>query len=282
MALREVIHSLLCSNITVILIGGTQELTVPVFQAFEPIKSKINLTTIDRTIDFLKDSVKNSSETYLNELLLKKRYLFKYCNLGHQVYLTDKNNLELIGKLFHDAYRLGDIRSNISLVEPVLRDTDLVSMDIGVVRQSDAPGFFSPSPNGFYAEEACQLARYAGLSERVSVFGIFEVNPKLDDRSQTLNLAAQLAWHFIDGFVCRNEEFPDEHNSNFKTFIVGHSDLDYEITFYKSLITERWWMQIPSPKTKESVIVSCSYEDYLSACEQEVPDIWWKSFQKLS
>jgi formiminoglutamase len=281
-ALREIIENFLFNNIVTILIGGTQELTFPVFQAFESVKPNINLVTIDRTIDLIKESVKSSAESYLTEILFKKRRLFKYCNLGHQQYLTDKNNLDLINKLYHDAYRLGDVRSDFSLVEPVLRDSDIVSFDISSVRQSDAPAFYNPSPSGFTSEEACQLARYSGISDMVAVFGLFEMNPKFDNRMQTANLAAQIIWYFVDGLTSRNAETPSGENKNFKTFIVGSNNLDHEITFYKSLISERWWMEIPAAKAEKPVIVSCSYADYLSACEQEVPNLWWKSFQKLS
>ena len=281
-ALKEIVEYILFNNIVVVLLGGTQELTLPVFQAFENVKSNINLVTIDRTIDLIKDSVKTSSESFLTEILFKKRRLFKYCNLGHQQYITDKNNIELINKLYHDAYRLGDVRSDISIVEPVLRDSDIVSFDISSVRQSDAPAFYNPSPSGFTSEEACQLARYSGISDMVSVFGLFEINPKFDNRQQTANLGAQIIWYFIDGLSCRNIESPSGENKNFKTFIVGSNNLDHEITFYKSLVSERWWMEIPGAKTQKPVIVSCSYSDYISACEQEVPNIWWKSYQKLS
>lgn len=281
-AVKEIMHQLLSQNIVTILLGGTQELTIPVFQVFESHRSSINLTTIDRTIDIVKDSLKTTAESYLTELLFKKRTLFKYCNLGHQIHLTDVKNLDLIGKLYHDALRLGEIRANMPMVEPVLRDSDIVSFDISAVRQSDSPAFFNPSPSGFYSEEACQLAKYAGLSERVSTFGIFEVNPKHDILHQSASLSAQMIWYFLDGFSCRTPEYPDSESKNFKTFIVGHTDLDYEITFYKSLVSERWWMEIPNPRKKENMLVSCSYEDYQTACSQEVPDLWLKSFQKLS
>ena len=281
-ALKEVLHILFSNNLVIVLIGGTQELTLPVFQLIESYRKNINLTTIDRTIDILKDVVKPTAESYLTEIIFKKRILFKYSNLGHQIHYTDKENIELVGKLFHDIFRLGEVRTDISLVEPVLRDSDIVSFDISAIRQSDAPAHVNPSPSGFYAEEACQLSRYSGISDRVMVFGLFEVNPKHDILNQTSSLAAQIIWYFLDGFSCRNPEFPESENKNFKTFIVGHSDLDYEMTFYKSLVSERWWMEVPNPKGNSPVLVSCSYSDYQKACEQEIPDLWWKSFQKLS
>lgn len=282
-ALKEVLQVLTAKNVVTILLGGTQELTIPAFHTLEKINSNTNVTVVDRTVDLIQDSITNSSETFLSEILFKKRSLFKFCSLGYQLHLTNSSNIDLINKLYYDAYRLGEIRADISLVEPIFRDTDIVSFDISSVRQSEAPAFVNPSPSGFYSEEACQLGRYAGLSERVTVFGLFEVNPKYDDNAQTANLAAQIIWYFLDGYSCRKMEIPNSENKSFKTFIVGHSDLDYEITFYKSNSSERWWMEIPNPKKKgENVIVSCSYSDYQKACEQEVPDIWWKSFQKLS
>ncbi len=281
-ALREVLEVLLGQNLIVVLMGGTQELTIPAFQSFEGLKANVNLSTVDRTIDLVKDSVKFTAETYLSEILFRKRLLFKYNNLGHQIQLTDKNNIELINKLYHDTYRFGEIRSDLTMVEPVLRDSDIVSFDMSAIRQADSPGHYNPSPSGFTAEEACQLTRYAGLSDHVSVFGVFEYNPKYDIRNQSANLAAQLIWYFIDGLSCRTPEEPSEENSNFKTFIVGQSDLDHEITFYKSLVSERWWMEVPNPKAGKPVIISCSENDYKMASEQEVPDLWWKSFQKLT
>ncbi len=215
-ALKEVFHTLLSNRLAVIVIGGTQELTIPI---------------------------------YLPKILFKKRTLFKYCSLGYQLHLTNADNIDLINKLYYDAYRLGEIRSNISIVEPILRDSDIISFDISSVRQSDAPAFYNPAPSGFFSEEACQLARYSGLSDKLSVFGLFEVNPKFDINNQTTNLASQIIWYFIDGFSCRKIEFPTSENKNFKTFIVGHSDLNYEITFYKSTVSERWWMEVPNPKT---------------------------------
>ena len=131
------------------MLGGTQELTIPVFQVYESLQKNINLTTVDRTIDILKDSLEITAESFLTEFLFKKRKLFKYCNLGHQVHLTDPENIDLIHKLYHEARRLGDVRANMAQVEPILRDSDIVSFDISALRQSEAPGFFNSSPSSY-------------------------------------------------------------------------------------------------------------------------------------
>lgn len=281
-ALKDICYRLLCNNSVVAIIGGSQDLTIPSFQAFENYQDKINLSIIDSRLDCHKDTITPNSDSFLLELLLKKNKLFKFVHLGHQSYLTEKQSLELVNKLFHEALRLGEIRYNIQTVEPILRDSDQVSFDIGSVRQSDAPGHIRPSANGFYAEEACQLSRYAGIGDRVRLFGIYETNPKLDALNQTTGLAAQILWHFMDGLECRVLEIPENENPNFKTFIVGHSDLDYEMIFFKSMVTQRWWLEVPYVSTTDKELISCTPQDYDTACNHEVPDIWWKTFQKLT
>jgi formiminoglutamase len=281
-ALKDIVYQLLCNNLIVIIIGGTQELTIPVFQAFENYQDKINLVVFDSKIDLVKDAITFNSESYLVELLLKKSKLFKFATIGHQAYLTEKTNLELINRLFHDAIRLGDVRSDIKKIEPLLRDTDIVSFDMGSVRQSDAPGHFRPNPNGFYSEESCQIARYAGTSDMVRLIGLFETNSRIDSNNHTSALVAQMIWHFIDGLENRSIELPGSDKNNFKTFIVAHNDLDYDMTFYRSMKTDRWWLEVPSLKAGGTTIIACSYDDYQTACNREVPDIWWKTFQKLS
>lgn len=280
-ALKEVAHQLLCNDVILVVIGGTQELTVPVFQAFEMLQKKINLTVFDSRIDSHNEALQIDSDSYLFELLLKKQTMFKFVHVGHQMYLTDKNNLEFINRLFHDAIRLGEIRADIRAAEPILRDSDIASFDIGCIRQSDAPGNFRPMPNGFYSEEACQISRYAGTGDNVRMFGLFETNPRKDINDQTSALAAQMVWHFLDGVESRLIEVPSPEDMTFKTFIVGHNDLDYDMVFYKSMKSHRWWIEVPSVSEEPPVIISCSQDDYDAACSHEVPDIWWKNFQKL-
>lgn len=279
-ALKEIIGYLLGNNLSIVLIGGTQDLTLPVFQAFENYQQKINLTCIDSRIDAEVDAIDLNSESYLLEILLKKKKLFKFVNVGHQAYFTEKSSIDLLSKLFHDAIRLGEIRNDLKMIEPVLRDSDIISLDIGAIRQSDAPGYFRPSPNGFYAEEACQIARYVGLGEKVRFFGIFESNARFDQNNHSAALVAQMIWYFIDGFYCRSNEIPSDNSSNFQTFIVAHEDLNEDMIFYRSQKTDRWWLEIHNPKNEDNIIVACSHNDYLTACNHEVPDIWWKTHQK--
>ncbi len=165
-------------------------------------------------------------------------------------------------------------------MEPVIRDADFISIDFNSVKHADAPGNFQPSPNGLYGEDICQLARYSGLSDQLSMFMINEVNPLFDINNQTSHLAAQAIWYFIDGFSHRKVEQPDD-SENFMKYIVNHDSIGHDLVFYKSEKTNRWWLEIPSVK-KKTHIISCSYEDYLLAGNQEIPNRWWKAYQKIN
>ncbi len=145
------------------------------------------------------------------------------------------------------------------------------------------PEPLSPSPNGFYGEEICLLARYAGISDNLKVFGLFDVNPELDIRNQTAGLAAQILWFFLEGFSQKQYETPVLSNSNSGRFIKYHvrvTDLDDDLIFVKSNLTDRWWMELPAGNDR-TVYIACSHEDYLKANRNEVPERWVQGSDRL-
>jgi arginase family enzyme len=278
-ALRDVMIEIINNQVTAVILGGSQDLTHACFAAFEQLKNTINLVTVDSSIDAVK-SPSGSCHYLIN--ILDSNKLFTYTNLGHQQYLTDMNCLEILERSYFESIRLGNIREKIFLVEPVLRDSHLVSFDIGALRHSDAPARINTSPNGLFADEACQIARYSGMGDKISCFGIYEVNPKFDINDLTSHVAAQMVWYFIEGFSQRKSEYPSSESNQFKVFIISHDDMEHDITFLKSIKTERWWMEVPVVKVGRKIMVACSQEDYQQACNHDIPDLWWKSFRKLN
>lgn len=279
--LRDVLIELLSNNIVPIIIGGSQDITYGVILAYEKLNKVINFVTIDSKLDLKSNSKDFNSQTYLRKIFNEKiKSIFNYINIGQQIYFTDLDDIELLKNLYFETYRLGEVRGNLKEMEPVFRDADLVSLDFNAVKQSDAPGHFHPSPNGFYGEEICQLVKYCGMSDVLSVFVISEVNPAFDINNQSSHLAAQSIWYFIEGFSQRKVEKPDD-SDKFTKFIVRLDSIDHDLIFYKSEQTDRWWIEIPSLK-KKSYLISCSYEDYLLAGNQEIPDRWWKAYQKIN
>ncbi|MDB2385385.1 arginase family protein, partial [Polaribacter sp.] len=189
---------------------------------------------------------------------------------------------KLLDNLYFDAYRLGEAK-DLENIEPALRNADIVSIDIGSVRQSDAPANKNASPNGFYGEEICAIARYAGLSDKVSSFGIYEYNHLLDRNNQTASLISQAIWYFIEGVNFRAKDYPFSTKDNYQKFTVLLEE-DDPLVFYKSHKTGRWWIEIKilsDNKYKRHALIPCTYKDYTQATKQIIPKKWFKAMQKL-
>lgn len=287
-ALSSILEDLLKQNVLPIIIGGSQDLTYANFLAYKNLEQTVNLVAIDPKFDLVEADEDINSNNFLTKIILHQpNYLFNYSNIGYQSYFVDKEQVDLISKLYFDSYRLGQVQKNIEEVEPIVRNADILSFDISAIRQSEAPGNRNTSPNGFYGEQACQICRYAGMSDKLTSIGFYEINPELDNNGQTAHSVAQMIWYFIDGYNHRKNDFPVGSRKAYLKYIVSIQDGENEVVFYKSDKSERWWMDVPYPshnkiKYERHLLVPCSYNDYKTACENEVPNRWWQTFQKLS
>lgn len=286
-ALTDALSQLLRKNIIPIVIGGSQDLTYCNYLSYQKMEQTINIVSVDSSFDIGDGETELNSQSYLSKIILHKpNILFNYSNVGFQTYFVEQNAIELMDKLYFDAHRLGQVRKNMENVEPIVRNADVLSFDISAIRQSDAPGNGNASPNGFYGEEACQICRYAGMSDKLSSIGFYEINPAFDNSKQTAHLAAQMIWYFIDGFYNRKQDYPIVDKSEYTKYRVSITNHEHEIVFYKSNKSDRWWMDVPYPvnhqiKFERHHMVPCSYSDYETACADEMPDKWWQTFQKL-
>ena len=279
-ALKKVLTELIKSKIIPIVIGGSQDLTYGMYRAYDDLEQMVNLVAIDSKFDFGKENEQVSAASYLTKIIIDEpNNLFNYCNIGYQTYYNSQEEIDLIEKLFFDAYRLGEISNNIAIAEPIFRDADIVSVDLNSVKSSDSGNTTSFVPNGFNGKEICALARYAGISDKVSSFGVFNHSSTL----QEAPLLAQIIWYFIEGFHYRSNEYPFGSRENYIKYSVPIEE--DTLVFYKSDKTERWWIEIPfisnvNNKLKRNTLLPCSYEEYLGACNQELPERWWKAQRK--
>lgn len=279
-ALQKVTTTLLKNKIIPIIIGGSQDLTYPLYRSYDQLEQMVNLVTIDSKFDFGKENETILASSYLTNIILDEpNNLFNYSNVGFQTYYNSQEEIDLIEKLFFDAYRLGDVSNNIAISEPVFRDADIVSLDLTSVKSSDSGNMVTFTPNGFNGKEICTLSRYAGISDKVSMFGIFNHN----NSRQEAVLIAQIVWYFIEGYHYRSNEYPFTSKDNYLKYIIPFED--EELIFYKSNKTDRWWIEIPfisntNNKLKRNTLLPCSYEEYLGACNQELPERWWKVQRK--
>src|SRR5690625_4306666 len=240
-ALHETIKDLLSQEIIPIILGGSQDMTYAQYRAYDYRKSMVNIVNIDAKFDIGNTEADINDHSYVGKMIVNPPYnLFNYVNLGYQTYLNPPEEINLIDKLFFEAYRLGSITGDISLAEPVLRDADIVSMDINAI-SSTVSSNLKDQPNGFDGREICALARYAGISDRVSSFGFYNLQ-NLDSQFSSSLLPAEIIWYFIEGFNFRKNE---KNISTSKNFLKYKVPLDNEVlTFYKSMVSERWWVEI--------------------------------------
>jgi arginase family enzyme len=286
-ALTATLEELLRNNVTPIILGGGQDLTFSQYRAYEKIGKIVNIAIVDPMFDLGHSEQALDSRSYMSRIILQQpNYLFNYTNIGYQTYFVDQEAITLMSNLMFDTYRLGSVRSDMEEVEPMVRNADMLSIDMGAIRMSDAPGNANAVPNGFYGEEMCQITRYAGLSDKMSSLGIYEFNPSLDKHAQTAQLIGQMIWYFIDGFYGRKQDFPLEKKADFVKFTVTTKDFKDHIVFYKSKKSDRWWMEVPirsrsKYKYQRHHLVPCSYNDYQTALENYIPDRWWQTYKKL-
>ncbi|PLW93107.1 MAG: arginase [Marinilabiliales bacterium] len=286
-AVSEILHQLILDDIIPLVIGGSQDLTYANYLAYEKAGRVINIAAIDSRFDIGKPGTDFNNESWVNKIILRDpNFLFNFTNIGYQTYFTDPDAIPLLKKLYFDYVRLGLAREEISEMEPLLRNADLITVDMSAVRQADAPFSSFPSPNGFSGEEMCQMARFSGMSDKLTSFGLYEVCAGNDTQGQTAHLGAHILWHFLEGVAMRKGDRPHKNKDSFMKYIVSTSEVESDITFFRSPLSERWWMEVPCPgnlmsKYERHYMVPCTYNDYQQALKEIIPDRWWQTYQKF-
>jgi len=286
-AIREVVSILLKNEIIPIIIGGSQDLTYANYLAYENIGRVINIASVDPLFDLGHDEHELNAHSWLSRIILHQpNFLFNFTNIGYQTYFIDQDSLVLMKNLYFDVNRLGNVRADLEESEPMIRNADIVSFDMSAIRAADAPAGKNAGPNGFAGEEACRICRYAGMSDKLSSIGFYELNPSFDIEGRSAHLLAQMIWYFIDGFVNRKGDHPDTESENYVKFNVKIEDTEETLVFLKSKKSDRWWMDVSAYSTMDKKylkhqFVPCSYADYQMALNSEIPDRWWKVQQKL-
>ena len=286
-ALNQVLTELMKRHILPILFGGSQDMTYPMYQVYEPTGKLINIATVDPLFDLGNDNEGLNAHSYLSHIILHQpNFLFNFTNIGYQSYYVDNESIELMKQLLFDTYRLGHLKQHIELTEPLIRNANILSFDMSAIRAADAPGVKNASPNGFNGEDACRMTRYAGLNFKLSSIGFFEYNPHYDINARTANLMAEMIWYFIDGFSNRQDDIPTLDSTDFKRYNVQIGEGEENVVFLCHKITGKWWidmsfMHADDPRYERHHFIPCSKEDYDQAMCNELPDKWWQFYQKL-
>jgi formiminoglutamase len=265
-ALKVVLHEMMLEGKTVIVLGGSHDLTLSQYYAFADEKRQVDAVGVDAVIDINIDSPFRS-DNYLMELLTADpNYMRHYNHIAFQSYFVHPRMLETMDKLRFDCFRVGTVKEHIDEMEPVIRNCQILSFDISALAHAFAPAS-SITPNGLNGEEACTLLQYAGMSSNMQSVGIYGYRPEKDVEQLTAKQISQMLWYFMDGRSRGSREAVIDERESFNEFHTAFAEV--ETTFLQSKKTGRWWMQLPDKQ-----FIACSYKDYLLASSNEIPERW--------
>ncbi len=282
-AMQSIISVLLKNNIIPVIIGGTQDLTYANYRSYDYLEKTVNVVNIDSNFDLGDSSKPIKNNSFLGKIILDKPHnLFNYSVLGYQTYFNSQEEIDLMEKLYFEPYRLGELNNSIQNAEPILRDANIVTLDLKSIKSSELSSKQKFSPNGFDGKEICAISRYAGISNKVSSFGIYEYLPSIEDEATEM-LIAQIMWYFIEGVSCRIVDNNFHKVEDFQKFIVLVDS--QELVFLKSVKSSRWWVEIPfvqnsNNKLDDHSLLPCMHEDYLDASKGVIPERWFKAQKK--
>lgn len=268
----QLIGFLLESKILPILFGGDEQFVFSLYHAFQLNEKMVNLTIIDNTIRFT--AIQSDTKSYLNPLLNPPhKNLFHLSILGTQAHINNPNLYKVLSDNDFEWETLGSMTSNLANSEPLIRDADLVSFNVAAIKAADCPGQEQPFPTGLSAQDSCALARFAGMSDKLTAFGVFGYQPQNDLNGISAKMAALIIWYFLDGVANRQNEFPLS-KAGLKKYVVVHKKNDVHISFWKSEKTGRWWMEIPIYRKNQQLrhaLLPCSHDDYIMATKDLLP-----------
>lgn len=264
-AIKTVAKEVIQQNKIFLLIGGSHDLVLAVYEAYREMNKVIEVTGIDAYIDLSLDNPVRSKNFLMELLTGDPNFIRHYNHMGFQSYYIHPHMLETMDKLRFDCYRLGKVKEHIEEMEPSFRSSDMVMFDVAAL--GAATFWDGSSPNGFNGEEACTLMRYAGMSDQLKALGIYGYDKKRDPQLNLAKQIAQMIWYYIDGVQYgRTEANLNEQDM----FIECHLEFAaIETTFLKSRKTGRWWMKMPDGK-----YVPCAESDFNAAGNNELPERW--------
>jgi formiminoglutamase len=267
-ALKEIAKELKKQGLVTILLGSKIDQGEALYHSYIDPTEPIELSLISAQLPMLEYELLHRICAHQPNLLLTIHAL------AFQAHYIPPKAIDTLENLNFGHYRLGAIKSNIEDAELHLRNSAITLFDLNAIKHTEAPGKQYAQPNGLTSEEACQLARYAGLSDVSEFFGLFEFIPENDTQNLTAKLAAQIIWYYLDGFAHRKQDTPSLHDE-FVKYRCDLKDNQPATLFLKSKRTNRWWMQV------DHHFIPCSYSDYQQAAAGELSERYLNALKKL-
>jgi arginase family enzyme len=270
-ALKTVIKELTEMGKTVVILGGSHDLSLAQYYSYADGRKIMEMACVDAKIDI--DTHGMPSERYLMEMLTSEpNYVRHYNHIGFQSYFVHPSMLETLDKLRFDCFRVGKVRENVDEMEPVIRNCNMFSFDISAIAHSYAPAN-RLSANGFDGEQACTIMRFAGLSPNTNTIGIYGFSAEDDRHNLTARQISNMLWYLMDGRSRGKTEASLDDRDAFNEYHIAFAEIG--TTFLQSKKTGRWWMELPDKN-----FIACSYKDYIMASSNEIPERWLRAQER--
>ncbi len=271
-AVKLVVSELIQMGKKVLILGGSHDITTPQCAAYGALNKIIDAVAVDAKIDLDMDSLEPADNFLVDLFTGIPNYLKHYTHIGFQSYFMHPNMLETIDKLGFDCFRVGKVKESIEEMEPAIRNSELFSFDIAAIQNAHAPANLI-TPNGFNGEEACTLMQYAGMSHTCNTIGLYGYIVAHDRDAMTAKQQAHMLWYVLDGIHRGKQEAALDNRNEFNEFTMAFAEV--ETAFLQSKRTGRWWMQLHDGK-----YVACSYKDYITACNNDIPERWLRAVER--
>ncbi len=192
--LGERVAELLRSGIFPIILGGGHETAYGHFLGYAMAGMDTTIVNLDAHTDVrpLKQGLAHSGSPFFQALTHPSGHCRAYhvCGLNpfsvaeeHATFVQNHGGETHFGaptpELFHRLVDSGTV---------------MLTLDMDVVHQADAPGVSAPNTAGIRSERWLDLARTAAANPSVTSLDLCEVNPRYDRDHQTTRLAALTVW----------------------------------------------------------------------------------------
>lgn len=207
--LGEVVAKYLEQDIVPIILGGGHETAFGHFLGYAKAGLKTSIFNLDAHTDVrpLKEGKAHSGSPFRQVIEHESECGEMYLVAGLQPQSVAQSHLHYI-KESGGEYLLRD-ETNITSISGLFHQHEserlMVTFDMDVVDQSQAPGVSAPCVNGLPSDLWLTAAYLAGRNEQVASFDLSEVNPRHDRDNQTAKLAALTIWNFLLGVSERKQ-----------------------------------------------------------------------------
>jgi len=204
--LGEFVASTLENNQIPVILGGGHETSFGHFLGYAKAGKEVSILNIDAHTDVrdLKNGRAHSGSPFKQALEHSSGLCKSYHVFGLNPASVSKEHLEFVQKNGSAVFEQNITKKAVLNRLSECSSPVMVTMDMDIVNQSQAPGVSAPNGSGISSDLWLDLAFEFGKHPGVTSFDLCEVNPEYDRDYQTVKLAALSIWYFLLGVSLRD------------------------------------------------------------------------------